>query len=376
MVGLLGFAALAIDISYLHLVTGQAQNVADAGAHAGVIALRKTSSETTARTAAIEVVNANRLAGETAEASDSDVVFGGWDWDSRVFTPGSVYTNAVRVDVRKAADSPNGRVQLSLAKIFGELQSGSSDAGEVETAGRAVGAMRGRDIMVLLDITLSFAEEFDQVRDAMLAFLDGLDAAGFPNDRVGLVVFTAEAALYSPLRWVSTSHSTIRGEWQQLDLCTGTAMPADCFASPTSRGAGTDHARALALAWGELTDNRADNVNAVQMMVMITDGMPYCMENCDPTACHGAIKFDAQGQAAQAMNVDRISTYTIGFMDPSGTSSDGGSCPSYGTSYSEQSIFMESLVHGYGEHFDLSDAGLLVGSMESVARSVPVALVQ
>ena len=40
MIGVLGFAALAVDMSWLLLADNQAQNAADAAAHAGLIVLR------------------------------------------------------------------------------------------------------------------------------------------------------------------------------------------------------------------------------------------------------------------------------------------------------------------------------------------------
>ena len=49
LIVLLGFAALAIDLSYLRLARMQAQNAADAGAHAALMELRKTRDEEVAR---------------------------------------------------------------------------------------------------------------------------------------------------------------------------------------------------------------------------------------------------------------------------------------------------------------------------------------
>ena len=51
MIVLLGFAALAIDLSYLRLARLQAQNAADAGAHAALTEFRVTRDQEMARRA-------------------------------------------------------------------------------------------------------------------------------------------------------------------------------------------------------------------------------------------------------------------------------------------------------------------------------------
>ena len=116
MIVLLGFAALAIDLSYLRLARLQAQNAADAGAHAALTEFRVTRDEDAARARAVQIVNLNRVAGDPAVIDpDADVTFGGWDFPSHSFNADAEFVNAVEVTVRREADSPGGSVPLMLA---------------------------------------------------------------------------------------------------------------------------------------------------------------------------------------------------------------------------------------------------------------------
>ncbi len=86
LVALLGFAALAIDLSYIRLTRLQAQNAADAGAHAALLELRQTQDQDAARARADQIVSLNVVAGEPAAIEPGvDVVFGGWDFDTKSF---------------------------------------------------------------------------------------------------------------------------------------------------------------------------------------------------------------------------------------------------------------------------------------------------
>ena len=75
MIVLLGFAALAIDLSYLRLARLQAQNAADAGAHAALTEFRVTRDEDAARARAVQIVNLNRVAGDPAVTQNNEKHF-------------------------------------------------------------------------------------------------------------------------------------------------------------------------------------------------------------------------------------------------------------------------------------------------------------
>ncbi len=73
---LLTFAALAIDVSYIRMARLQAQNAADAGAHAGMVALRDSGDEDEARDIATAVAAQNLVAGKSVTLEDDNIVFG------------------------------------------------------------------------------------------------------------------------------------------------------------------------------------------------------------------------------------------------------------------------------------------------------------
>lgn len=61
--GVLGMGSLAVDSTYIDFVEAQAQAVADAGAHAGLVTYRLTGDLDEARNTAHAFVQANELVG-------------------------------------------------------------------------------------------------------------------------------------------------------------------------------------------------------------------------------------------------------------------------------------------------------------------------
>ena len=102
---LLGFGALAIDVSHVHLVDQQLQTAADASAHAAVMMLDGSEEGlAAAKTAAGELAQANYAGGQKVTLDDSGspfakAVFGVWDAEARSFDESEdpEEVNAVRV---------------------------------------------------------------------------------------------------------------------------------------------------------------------------------------------------------------------------------------------------------------------------------------
>lgn len=143
IVGILAFAAFAIDVGYLLMARSQIQNSADAAAMAAAWSLldeRRLQDngmyevEWDARTAAYKYANGNKVAGDSPSinlnldnSSDGDVQFGKLTPDHHGnLTSASVMDvnvtpdefNAVRVLVQRTA-STNGEVSLFFGRIFG-----------------------------------------------------------------------------------------------------------------------------------------------------------------------------------------------------------------------------------------------------------------
>ena len=133
LVVLLGFGALALDISNAMIARNELQNVADASALAGArqlgliyAALPTTTpytgnvlSNPAAVTGAVTAVaSVNQARQVLVSINASDVVIGVWNSTSRTLTPGNVGATAVRVTARRDSGT-NGPVATWLAGIMG-----------------------------------------------------------------------------------------------------------------------------------------------------------------------------------------------------------------------------------------------------------------
>ena len=137
MVGLLGIAALSVDVGYLLVARNQLQNVADGAALAGARSLgamyqNMTYPEqqvfvcgepciTTIQTTAESVANHNSAAGKImsldyGDDNTGDVLIGHWDGDN--FTPGLDQPDAVQV-ISRRDDAYNGPVTTFFARVLG-----------------------------------------------------------------------------------------------------------------------------------------------------------------------------------------------------------------------------------------------------------------
>ena len=372
MIVLLGFAALAIDLSYLRLARLQAQNAADAGAHAALTEFRVTRDQEMARARAVQIVNLNRVAGDLAVIDpDADVTFGGWDFPSHSFNPEAEFVNAVEVTVRREADSPAGSVPLMLAKIFGATEA------DARSNGSSVGALRSREMMIVQDVTSSFRDEIDQGRLADLTLLDFVNENGFPGDRVGMVTFVGEAEVWTELQRVAPNYSDIRSQWETLDWCNRNYWPfttaawAEYFhdapdmiscnegsTDPWYADSGTNQGAGLALAVERLTDPSTTEATALKTIVLISDGKPQCVP--EGTVCDAEVA--ALGVASADLAADAsVSIFSVSFNE---------------TYNEEQSAYLESLTRGYGTFYETPDASELPSILADIAASIPISIVQ
>jgi Flp pilus assembly protein TadG len=119
LLGLGGFAGLAVDGSYLYAIRTRLQGTADAAALAGA---RDLPNAVNARAAAVAAGAANMPpAGHGTVIKSSDVFVGNWNSATRVFTPGGAPLNAVRVIAKRAKANANP-VPTTFATLFGITQ--------------------------------------------------------------------------------------------------------------------------------------------------------------------------------------------------------------------------------------------------------------
>lgn len=368
---LLGFAALAIDSAYIHLAFVQAQAAADAGAHAAVIELRQSGDVDQARTVAEAVINANTLMGASALVeSAEDIEFGGWDFQDRTFDDSADYVNAVRVNVRKTDDSPNGALDTLMMRMFGV------DYGEAAAVTPSTAALRFREIVVVQDVTGSFADEMTQARDADLAFLDAINANQNPGDRIAMVTFVGDAVTWTDLEFVDREYGSIRSQWETLDWCHRDYWPwnphypayahsapqmMDCSYGQSGAysyyDSGTNQGSGILEALDVFFDSSSD-VYALKTIVLVSDGRPQCIPST--STCDAGVALEGLDAADQAAD-EEVSIYSVSFNE---------------TYDATQSAYMESLTRGYGRFYETPDPSELEGILAEIAASIPIALVE
>lgn len=154
---LIGFAALAVDIGSLYATQAELQRAADAAALAAAQELvvgndsdaQRSAFDTASQFAARNTV----MLREAGISSDSDVELGKATYSGAnnrfTFSSATANYDAVRVTIRRDANSPGGPVQLSFARLLGQ-ESRSLQA-------RAAAVLIPRDIALVIDLSGSMA---------------------------------------------------------------------------------------------------------------------------------------------------------------------------------------------------------------------------
>jgi Flp pilus assembly protein TadG len=144
LLGLVGAAALVVDLGYARLVQSQLQSAADASALGGVRLLDGTNDGlVAARAATVAVASLNEANGDTvvldANAGNSpegDVCLGVWDAEARSFTPSddANEVNAIQVIAR------NGNLTPMLSRVAFERDQLGAAARSIATLRALMGA--------------------------------------------------------------------------------------------------------------------------------------------------------------------------------------------------------------------------------------------
>jgi uncharacterized membrane protein YgcG len=143
LVVIFAFAAFAVDASYMSLVSTELQNAADAAALGGI--MRLASGQDAVIQEAQDTAKANVAGGSAVSVAAEDIVFGTFDVSSRVFTPGALNPNAVRVTAKVQNQS------LFFAPILGQSQFSMSRS--------AVAMVSPRDIVFCVDLSGSMNDD-------------------------------------------------------------------------------------------------------------------------------------------------------------------------------------------------------------------------
>ncbi|HEY2901433.1 MAG TPA: pilus assembly protein TadG-related protein [Polyangia bacterium] len=429
---IMGFAALGFDLAYVRLARLQMQNASDAAAHAAMVSLRLTSSQSTARKTAETVAAANHVLGNPVQLADSDVVFGGWDFGTKSFTAGAGKTNAVTINGRRAdTTASDGNVSLSFGRAIGFTQA--------NVARTSIGAFRSRYTMFEADITGSFLTVSCGLDDAIAAdlqFLDALYNAGVVNDKIGLDVFTGMAKSFTPLQTLSANYGSMRASWKGDGLSArstahqsgigacyigapgsqtgdyspcpgGKFWPNEANLAPgipnLSCSAGDFHYAPTTTVYGGTnigagiksgldTLSAVANTGEVRSIVIFTDGGPMCCEagkgggTCgtddgsghlwNPCCADGTISpcVDNTGGAACKCASD-VAAYGVTQANAAAAAGVDLYILAFGN-HPGWITYAKSLPRGRGFEIDTNDSTQLSASLLQIANNIPVALVQ
>jgi len=417
---LLAFAAISVDISFLRIAQMEAQNTADSAAHAALVELRRSANTNDATNAALSLVAENRVLGESVEIDPAyDITFGGWDFELREFDDGSSYINSVQVQVRLDDSSPNGPVSTLFARLLGE------EYANVNSKGSSIGALRDRDVLVVQDVTGSFANEIDEARDANLILLDYLYENGFPRDKIGMITFVGDAITWTDLQYVQDGYSTIRSQWEDLDYCNRSYFPPRSAAhhvAPQMMDCNACNDRLanwwyyntgdeLECDWELITDWWFAQYgwtpsNWIQLLNgALSNGWSYppAQWSWDSGTSQGTglevgieTLLDSSVSGSYALKTiilisdgkpqcvpsasgcdDARATYGIQMADYAESEDISIYSVSLNKPFNQvQSDYMASLVRGYGTFYETSDEADLEEILESIAMAIPIALVQ
>lgn len=419
---LLGFGALSVDVSLMRLAQSEAQDIADAAAHAAIVELKRTGDYTKADLAAREVVAANTVIGAQAELLDLD--FGSWDNSGRTFTS-TTQGNGVRVQVGRTGVNS---VPLLLAPLLGWMS--------VEVTGNATAATQRLQAILVMDITGSWAQKnFVKARDAAVAFLDELHANHGDDDEVGMVVFYNRYAYeFTPLTKVvdsAANPSLVRAKWSALNvgsyagdyqstwatgtfltskhvackvyetdnnggnpfsgLCTtgsscykkgyrnnfSVSIPAGgCFPNMPRYymdEGGTDHTTGLAMA--RQMFQASNDATAYKALVMLTDGQPAAY-----TSSEGVRKATSYKET-RWKEYKRSGAHSVSQIQAETPVAAQAMYTDYGVniwflSFVESGQFMADSVTGDGWYAVITNSAQLVPVFRKIAQSLPVSIVQ
>ncbi|MBW2255426.1 MAG: hypothetical protein JRI25_12625 [Deltaproteobacteria bacterium] len=331
---LFGLSAFVIDVGYIKLAAIQAQNAADAGAHAALVEMKQGGTLSESRALAQEVMRLHRIAGLPVEVDPvQDILFGGWDFSRRAFDPTSTYVNAVQVRVRRTQGSPGGPVDLLIGIYNPQV--------EVASPVPTIAAFRSREILVAIDLDGWPEDDVAMAAEASLVMLDNLVGNGLPDDKIGMVRLASDPwktrdgaapqreALGMPLRVVQGDADDIRAQWAK-------------------RGDGTRDGVGIDTAIGLFEPS--DDTHTEKVMVLVSDGF-------STVEARSARARDMTALAASKS----ISIYPVSLNR---------------TGSQTQRDFLASLTTGLGNFNETDEATELSVILRQIAQQVPISLVQ
>ena len=391
---IMGFGALAIDVSWMRLTQAQAQGIADAVSQAALLELR-ASGRTDLATAVGDLVASKNTIG-TKSGFVSQLEFGRWDHtlETPYLDVASDSPNAVRATVTPTGSDMN----FMLAPVIGFFS--------FEVEAKATTASRCVTLNVIQDSTHSWAKrDYDNARNAVLALLDTVTNSYGPDDKLGLVSFNwAFGVEYTPFTPIDAidggAASHVWTDWENLNEFTwagrnrrGTCRQhrgrrannfnrprGGCF--PTQPRAyddewGTDHSVGLGMSQIMFRDlANAQTMQCFNAQIIITDGKPNYLpagggdraddgyvetrwrqyEGPHPRWTYNEIRTDALDKSDTMWVEDRVHTYVVSFV--------------------AHDDLLDEMTSGQGYYVMTDNSAELIDMVQSVLEQIPYALVE
>ena len=213
---LLIFLGFAVDLAYMQNARMELRAATDAAARAGATELSRTEDINKARLKALNVAEANLVAGAPLKLAASDVEIGRSLPDANgrwVFNPNGTPPNSVRVNGRRNQGSVSGTIPLFFGKIVGSQ--------DFEPVSQATASFLNVDICLVLDRSTSMKLRDDSNENGMYisdsrfcqapnsesrwaaldgairVFLDALDDTD-AAEKVALVTYSSDLSYFSP----------------------------------------------------------------------------------------------------------------------------------------------------------------------------------
>ncbi len=296
---LAAFLALAIDVGYMYTAKADLQTSIDAAALAGASAL--SLGPDAARARAIEYAQKNSVFMNDVVLTAGDIEIGEWNPNTRSFSvvdpDDEPFGNSVRVTghLTEARGNP---LALLFARVVG------SDTADVRAQSVAVaGSEVAWDVVILQDVTGSFAEEIDTAVEADRGLLGCIADNAGENSRVGFAIHTGWGKAITPLWSVEDGYSDLVLILDGVDSCGNPGMP------PCS---GTDPAAGLTAAHNIFVNSGPNPYpNTKKAIVLVSDGQPQnSSQGSHPKMSNAQLRTLAE-QVADDLADDDISLFTI-----------------------------------------------------------------
>ena len=395
-----GFAALAVDVSYINMAHVQAQHTADAASHAAFVGFRSTNDFDVGNAAADFIIEENLVGNREGVIPSGQLQYGTWDFDSHTFTESAAYVNAAQATVVRSQGEGNA-LDLFFAPLLG--------FNKWDVDGYGVTAGRTRQIMLVQDVSCSFGgQDILNSRDADVAFLDYMNNNPYPDDMLGMSLFGGRSwyPVLQELDYVATRYNaggsagdgkpnSMLSRFQALDYCynlPGWSTPSPTWGSRcnTTQARGLFQAREQFQAYGDSRE--------FQAVILISDGLPnegLGTSNNGKAHSERAINQlwgkDTAGNDRRNWNVSVVECPSKwSRCSGTGYGSDRWTSRSYNTSF-EGGVhvwtvtfnegggnfsWMGTLTRGMGRAYETPNSNELDDIMVEIASSIPVVLTE